>query len=105
MVQLARRADLFQRSTIHQRDVIGHRERFLLIMGDEEERDPHAALQLFQLAADLFAKLRIERGERLIQQQNVGLHDQRTRESDTLTLASRKLRWESRLFSREAELL
>ena len=81
------------------------RQGFFLIVGDEQERDADAALEVAQFAADLLAQLRIERGQRLVQQQDVGLEHDGAGQRDSLTLASGKLGGSARGFSFEANLL
>ena len=53
---------------------------------------PTRALQRLQLDAHLLAQLGIERGERLVEQQHVGLEHQRAGQRHALPLAARKLR-------------
>ena len=72
----SRRPDLLDAAGVHHRDLVGHRQRFFLVMGDEQECDPDAPLQRLQLRAHLLPQLRIERRERLIEQQDVGLQHQ-----------------------------
>ena len=97
-VNLARRADLFQRARVHHGDLVGHRQGFFLIVRHEQERDADAALEVAQFAADLFAQLGIERGERFVEQQDVGLEHDGAGESDSLTLAAGELRGPARSF-------
>ena len=68
--------------------MVGHGERFFLIVRHEQEGDPGTALQVFQLSANLFSQLRIERGKRLVQQQYPWFHHQRPRQRDSLPFAS-----------------
>ena len=53
---------------------------------------PSRRCRLFQLDLHFFAQLQIERAQRLIEQQHLGLIDERTRQRDALTLAAGKLR-------------
>src|ERR1039458_215345 len=68
------------------------RARLLLVVGHQEESDARAALHGLELDAHLFAQFGIERGERLIEQQDAGLKHQRAGESDALALTAGKLR-------------
>ena len=76
---------------VHYAQPVRERERFFLIVRDEQERDADAALDGFQFRADLFAQVGIERGERLVEQQNVGFEHQRAGQRDALPFAAGKL--------------
>jgi len=43
---------------VHDRDAVGHRERFLLVVRDVEERDPDLTLDRLQLDLHLVAERR-----------------------------------------------
>lgn len=60
-------------------------------MGDEDEGDSNAPLQAFQLDLQLFAQFLVQRAERLVEEQHLGLVDQRARQGDPLLLAARQL--------------
>ena len=57
-------------------------------MGHEQEGGPDTRLQRFQLDAHLLPELGIEGGERLVEQQHVGIHDQGPRQGHALALAT-----------------
>ena len=57
---------------------------------------PELALQPLQLLAHLDAQERIERRQRLVQQEDPRLHDQGARQGDALLLPARKLRRQPR---------
>jgi hypothetical protein len=59
-------------------------------VGDEDEGDAEP-LQRLQLLLHLLAQLQVERAQRLVQQQHLGLVDQRARQRHALALAARKL--------------
>ena len=61
-------------------------------MRDVHERDAEPALQAFQLDLHFFAQLQVECAQRFIEQQHLGLIDERTRQRDSLPLAAGKLR-------------
>jgi hypothetical protein len=61
-------------------------------MGHEDEGDAERLLQRLQFLLHLFAQLQIERAERLVEQQDLGLVDQRPGERHALPLAAGKLR-------------
>ena len=62
-----------------------------MVVGDEHERDAHFALQGLELLLHLLAQLEVQRPQRLIQQQHLGLVDQRTGQRHSLLLAAGEL--------------
>ena len=80
------------RPCVHDGQLVGHGERLFLVVRHEQERDADAPLHGFQLHAHLLAQLGIERGQGLIEQQDVGLEHQRPGQRHALPLAARKLR-------------
>ena len=89
---LARRALLLDPPAIHQHHEIGQRHRLVLAVGDVDEGDAEFALQPFQFGAHAQAQERIERRQRLVQQQDLRRGDQRARQRHALLLAARELR-------------
>ena len=71
LVDLLRRPALGDPALGHDRDAVRHRERLLLVVGDEDEGDPDLALDLLQLDLHLAAELQVERAERLVEQQDL----------------------------------
>ena len=67
-------------------DAVRHRERFTLVVGDEERGDAEPALQPLEFDLHLVAKLRVEIGERLVEQQHAGMRRECTRDGDPLLL-------------------
>ena len=61
-------------------------------MGHEDERDAELALDLLELDLHLLAELEIERAERLVEEQHLGLDHGGPRERDALTLTAGELR-------------
>jgi hypothetical protein len=61
-------------------------------MRDEDESDAKPTLELLELELHLLAKLAIERRQRLVEKEDAGLEDDRTRDRDALLLASGELR-------------
>jgi len=76
---------------VHHRDAVGDGERLLLIVRYVERRDAELFLQLADLAAHLDAELGVEIGERLVEQQHLGLDDEAAGDRDALELAAREL--------------
>ena len=79
------------RAVVHHHDAVGHRERLLLVVGDEDGGDAQALLQAADLAAQAHAHARVERGERLVEQQQPGRGGERARDRDALLLAAGEL--------------
>src|SRR4030081_1307084 len=80
----ARRPDLLDMAFVHYRNGMGKRQRLALVVGHVHGRDAQLALQALQLEAHALAQLRVEVGERLVEQQQLRLHHQRPREREAL---------------------
>ena len=76
---------------MHDRDTIGHDERLLLVVRHVHERDPDRVLDALELDLELLAHLEVERAERLVEEEHLRLHHERTGERDALLLPARKL--------------
>ena len=76
---------------VHDHDPIGHRDRLLLVVRDEEERRPQIALEPLEKALHLTAQLGVECAERLVKQHEPGFTDNRAREGDALPLPTGQL--------------
>ena len=61
---------LVHRALAHHRDAVGHRQRLVLVVGDEDERDADLALNALELDLHRLAQLEVERRERLVEQQH-----------------------------------
>ena len=83
--------DLLDAAAGHDRDPVGHRQRLLLVVRDVDEGDPELLLDRLQLDLERLAELRVERAERLVEQQHRRLEDERPRERDPLLLAAGEL--------------
>ena len=62
-----------------------------LVVGDEDERDPELGLERLELDLEVLAQLRVERAQRLVEQQHARPQHQRARERDALLLPARQL--------------
>ena len=71
---------------------VGDLHRFFLVVGDEHRRDVHLVVQSPQPRAQLLAHLRVERAERLVEQQHLRLHRERPRQRHALALSAGQLR-------------
>ncbi len=87
-IDLERRAVLLQPPAVHHGDLVGQRQRLGLVVGDIDEGDAGAALQLLQLDAHALAQLGVEIGQRLVEQQDRRLDHEAARERDALLLAA-----------------
>src|SRR2546425_10367543 len=83
--------DLLDPAVPHHRDAVGDRERLLLIVGDVEGRDPEVLLDPADLAAKTEPDLRVERRERLVEEEGLRAAGERAGERDPLLLAAREL--------------
>ena len=91
IVELGGRRHLEEPALVHDRDAIGHGQRFFLIMGDDDEGDADLMLQADQLQLHLFSEFAVEGGERLVQEQHFRTFDQRAGERHALALSAGQL--------------
>ncbi len=91
LVDVAGCADLQHLALAHHRDAVGHGQRFLLVVGDEDEGDPGLVLQALQLDLHFLAQLQVQRRQRLVEQQHLGPAGQRAGQGDALLLATGQL--------------
>ena len=56
-------------SVLHHAHDVGHRERFVLVVGDEQGRRARLVEDVAQLHRQALAQVRIEVGERFVEQQ------------------------------------
>jgi hypothetical protein len=92
-IDFARRADLLDQPLVHDHHAVGDRQRFLLVVGDQDGGHPEALLQQADFAAQAHAHLRVERGQRLVEQQQARRSRERARQRNALLLAARQLPW------------
>ena len=104
-VELGGRRDLVQAPGVHHADPVGDGERLLLVVGDEQGRRTDVELDPADLVAQLHADLRVQRGQRLVEQQHRGLHRQGPGQRDALLLAAGELVGVAVLELREADEL
>ena len=69
LVDRVRRVALQQPAVLQHRHAVGHDQRFLLVVGDDDEGDADLVLQALQLHLHGAAQLLVERAERLVEQQ------------------------------------
>ena len=92
LVDLVRRADLRDAALVHDGEPAGHGHRLLLVVRHHDEGEAELLLQAHQLEARALAQLAVERGQRLVEQQELGPLDQRAGQRHALALAARELR-------------
>ena len=83
-----RRPQLLQLAGLHDADPVRDRERLLLVVGDEQRRDADLQLHSPDLVPQPRADLGVERGERLVEQQHLGVDRQRAGKRHALLLAT-----------------
>ncbi len=74
-----------------QHDAIGEIDRLGDVVGDEQHGAARALPHAQQLVLQAGARDRVERAERLVEQQQVGIDRERARQGDALALAARQL--------------
>ena len=71
--------------------LVGELHRLLLVVGDQDRRDVDLVVQAAQPRAQLGADVGVQRAERLVEQQHLGLDRERARQRHALALAARQL--------------
>ena len=80
------------RAAVHHRDAVGHGQRLVLVVRDEDRGGAELAQQAPQLDLHRLAQLAVEGRERLVEQQQLGPDRERARHRDALLLAARERR-------------
>ena len=91
-VDLGRRADLLDHAVVHHHDAVGHGERLLLVVRHHDGGDAEPRCSALISSRRRTPHARVERRERLVEQQQAGRGRERARERDALLLAARELR-------------
>ena len=91
VVELERRADLRDRAAVEHDDLVGHRHRLDLVVGDVDHRRLQRVVQFADLEAHLHAQRRVEVGQRLVEQERLGLAHDGAADGDALALAAGEL--------------
>ena len=90
-VDLRLGADLHELAEVHHRDpvrdVADHRE----VVGDEQVGDATFVLQAFEEVHDARLDRHVERRDRLVEHDHLGVDGQRTGDADALALTAREL--------------
>lgn len=73
IINLRRCSDLVDLALVHDNDPVGEGHSLFLVVRDEDDRDAQILLDLFELLTHLLADLGVQRGEGLVQEQELGL--------------------------------
>ena len=90
--QIARRGGLLDAALVHHDDEVGQREGLVLAVRDMDEGDVELPLEAAKLGPHPHPQEWVERRQRLVEQKNLRIGDQRARERDALLLAAGQLR-------------
>ena len=88
VIDLIRRSYLLQPAEVQDGDPVAEPHRLDLVVRDVDGRGGQALLELLELEARRGAELGVEVGERLVEQEDLRLADERAGERDSLTLAA-----------------
>jgi hypothetical protein len=91
LVDLPRWPDLAHLPLVHDRDPVPEPHGLGLVVGHVDRGGADPLLELFQLVAGAGAQLRVEVRERLVEEENARLANERARQRDALALAARQL--------------
>ena len=78
-------------SLVEHDDLVGERHRLDLVVRHIDHRRAELGMELGEFEAHLHAQLGVEVGQRLVEQEHLGLAHQRATDRDALALAARKL--------------
>ncbi len=91
MIEIVGRADLLDQAGIHDHHAVGQGHRLDLIMGHVDRRRADFLVHLLDLGAHLHAQLGVEIGQRLVEQEHLGIAHDGAPHGDTLALAAGEL--------------
>ncbi|MCY1232780.1 hypothetical protein D9M72_452940 [compost metagenome] len=91
VVDGARRIELLDAATGEHGDAIRHRQRFLLVVGDEDEGDAELVLQRLQFDLHRLTQVLVERRQRFVEQQEFRPGDDGAGQRHALLLAAGEL--------------
>ena len=90
MIDRRRVGQLLDRAAAYHGDAIGHHQRLVLVVGDEDRSGRQLAQQALELDLHGFAQLAVERAERFVEQQELWTDRERARDRNALLLAARE---------------
>jgi len=88
LVEVAGLSGLLDPTFVHEHDAVGDVHRLLLIVRDEDGRHVDVVVQAAQPGAELFTHAGVERAERLVEEEDLGIDRQRARQRHPLPLAA-----------------
>ena len=91
VIQLVGRSGLDDPAQVHHREGVGQRQRLVRIVGQGQRREAGLAMDLLQLVPAFLARPRVERAERRIEDQELGLGHQGPRQGRAQPLMRRQL--------------
>ena len=91
VVELAGRADLLEPPLVHDRDLVGDLHRLLLVVRHEHRRDVDDVVEAGEPLPELCPDACVERAERLVEEEHLGLRRERACEAHALALAAGEL--------------
>ena len=89
--ELRRRAELQDASLADHPDAMREGRRVLEVVSHDDRRQAEIFEELAELGAHAGSRVRVERGERLVEEEHRGVARQRAGQRDALALASREL--------------
>ncbi len=92
VVHVAGDADLLDPALVQHRDPVGDVERLLLVVGDQHGGHVHLVVQAPQPRPQVLTHLGVERTERLVEQQHLGVDRQGAGQRHALPLTTGELR-------------
>src|SRR5262245_2891126 len=90
-IDVERPRELLDHALAEDRNAVRHRHRLALVVGHVDGGDAELAMDPLDLDLHLLAQVLVERAERLVEQQDVGLEHEGPRQGYTLLLAAREL--------------
>ena len=91
VVQIERRADLFDDAVVHDHDLVGHGHGFDLVVRDIDGGGLEPLMQFLDLGAHLHAQFGVEVGQRLVEQEHLRVAHDGAAHGDALALAAGQL--------------
>ena len=88
MIEVVRRADLLDAALVHHHDAVGKRHGLDLVVCHVDGRRLHLLVHALDLGAHLHAQLGVEVGQRLVEQEDLGVAHDGAAHGDALTLAA-----------------
>ena len=91
VVDALRCAHLLHDTLVEDGHPVAHGQGLVLVVGHVDRGDPELALQVLELLAQLVPEFRVQVGQRLVEEQDLGLQHQGAGDCHALLLAARKL--------------